>query len=52
MYIEERYYINEIACNRLGVKTDEVIYMDDNYVFPESTEKLNMKFTHWNSTED
>jgi HAD superfamily hydrolase (TIGR01509 family) len=42
--------IYKIACKRLGVKTDEVIYMDDNCGFPEETEKLNMKFIHWNST--
>lgn len=44
--------IYKIACKRLGVKTGEVIYMDDNYGFPEETEKLNMKFIHWDSTEN
>ncbi|ADL50649.1 HAD-superfamily hydrolase, subfamily IA, variant 3 [Clostridium cellulovorans 743B] len=43
--------IYKIACERLGVNADEVIYMDDNFGFPEETEKLNMKFIHWDSTE-
>ena len=44
--------IFEIACKRLGVNTDEVIYMDDNYGFPDETKRLNMKFIHWDSTEN
>lgn len=44
--------IFEIACKRLNVNTDEVIYMDDNYGFPEETERLNMNFIHWDSTEN
>lgn len=44
--------IYKIACKRLGVKTDEVIYMDDACGFPEETEKLNMKFIHWDSTDN
>ncbi|MBZ9687435.1 HAD hydrolase-like protein [Clostridium estertheticum] len=44
--------IFEIACKRLRVNTDEVIYMDDNYGFPEETKKLNMDFIHWDSTEN
>lgn len=44
--------IYEIACERLGVKTHEVIYMDDNCGFPKETEELNMKFIHWDSTEN
>ncbi|MBK1813381.1 HAD-IA family hydrolase [Clostridium sp. YIM B02505] len=43
--------IYKIACERLGVNTDEVIYMDDNCGFPEETERLDMKFIHWDSTE-
>ena len=41
-----------IACEKLGVKPNEVIYMDDNYGFPEETEKLGMKFIHWNTLDD
>ena len=41
-----------IACEKLGVKTNEVIYMDDNCGFPEETEKLGMKFIHWKTTDD
>jgi hypothetical protein len=26
--------------------------MDDSCGFPEETEELNMKFIHWNTTED
>ncbi|MBX4262164.1 HAD-IA family hydrolase (plasmid) [Clostridium estertheticum] len=44
--------IYKIACRRLGINTDEVIYMDDSCGFPEETDKLNMKFIHWDSTEN
>lgn len=44
--------IYKIACKKIGVETSEVIYMDDSFGFPEETEKLNMKFIHWNTTKD
>lgn len=44
--------IYKIACERLGLRTDEVIYMDDNCGFPHETEKLNMKFIYWDSMEN
>lgn len=44
--------IYKIACERLGVNPDEVIYMDDNCGFPEETEQLNMKFIYWNTTDE
>ena len=28
------------------------LYMDDNYGFPDETEKLSMKFIHWNTLDD
>ncbi|WP_228731212.1 HAD-IA family hydrolase [Clostridium zeae] len=44
--------IYKIACEKVGVNTDEVIYMDDSCGFPEETEQLNMNFIHWDSTEN
>ena len=44
--------IYRIACKRLGVESNEVIYMDDSCGFPEETEKLNMKFIHWKTPAD
>jgi HAD superfamily hydrolase (TIGR01509 family) len=44
--------IYKIACKKIGVEPSEVIYMDDSFGFPEETEKLNMKFIHWNTTKD
>jgi HAD superfamily hydrolase (TIGR01549 family) len=44
--------IYKIACKRLGVEPSAVIYMDDSCGFPKETEKLNMKFIHWNTTKD
>ncbi|WP_160672458.1 HAD family hydrolase [Clostridium sp. C8-1-8] len=44
--------IYKIACKRLGVQPNEVIYMDDSCGFPQETEALNMKFIHWNTTKD
>lgn len=44
--------IYKIACSKLGVKTNEVIYMDDSCGFPYDTEILDMKFIHWKTTDD
>ena len=44
--------IYKIACERLGIRTDEVIYMDDCCGFPKETEDLNMKFIHWETTDN
>lgn len=43
--------IYKIACEKIGVKPNEVIYMDDNCGFPEDTEKLGMKFIHWSTLD-
>lgn len=43
--------IYRIACELIGVNTDEVIYMDDSCGFPTETEALNMKFIHWDTFE-
>jgi FMN phosphatase YigB (HAD superfamily) len=41
--------IYKIACEKLSVETDEVIFMDDNFGFPEETINLNMQFIHWDT---
>ncbi len=44
--------IFKIACEKLSVQTDEVIYMDDNCGFPEETINLNMEFIHWDTLDN
>lgn len=42
-------YIYMHACDYLGIKTSEALYMDDNKGFPLDTIKLGMKFIYWES---
>ncbi|MBK5239669.1 MAG: hypothetical protein JJD95_00435 [Clostridium sp.] len=40
------------SCEKLSVETDEVIFMDDNFGFPEETINLNMQFIHCDTLDN